>query len=113
MPRTALTTQQVLNSGITPAYSAGDAANGHQFNNDGRQILHVKNGGGSSINVTISTNAKVAGITVPNVVVAVTNAQERMIGPLDPLVFNQAGGLVYVDLSGATSVTLAVFQVGL
>ena len=110
MPRTALTSQTVVNSGITPAYSAGDAANGHQFNNDGHQFIHIKNGGGSSINCTISTNAKVAGITIPNVVVAVTNAQERMIGPFDPLIFNQAGGLVYFDLSGATSVTLGIFQ---
>lgn len=113
MARTAITEQVVLNSGLNPTYGAGDAVNHHQFVNDGRQILHVKNGGGSPINVTISTNAKVAGITVPSVVIAVTNAQDRFIGPFDPGVFNQSGGLVYADLSAATSVTLAVLRVGL
>jgi hypothetical protein len=34
-----------------------------------------------------------------------------MIGPFDSSIFNQAGGLVYVDLSGATSVTLAAIHI--
>jgi hypothetical protein len=112
MARTALSKQQSLNNGLTPAFSAGDSANGHSFVNDGHQMLYVKNGGGSSINVTISTTGKLAGLSLAALVIAVPNGQERMIGPFDPTVFNQADGNVYADLSGATSVTVGVFQVG-
>jgi hypothetical protein len=112
MARTALTKQQTLNTGLTPVFSAGDAANGHSFLNDGHQFLYVKNGGGSSINVTIQTVAKLAGLSLAALVIAVPNAQERMLGPFDPAVFNQADGSVYADLSAATSVTVGVFQAG-
>ena len=112
MARTTLTKQQVLNTGLTPVFSAGDSANGHNFVNDGHQMIYVKNGGGSSINVTVNTVGKLAGLSLAAQVIAVPNAQERMFGPFDPTVFNQADGTVYIDLSGATSVTVGVFQVG-
>jgi hypothetical protein len=111
MARTALTKQQVVNTGLATSFSAGDAANGHSFINDGHQMLYVKNAGGSSINVTISTTGKLAGLSLAALVVAVGAGAEKMIGPFDPTVFNQADGNVYADLSSATSVTVGVFQV--
>lgn len=111
MPRTALTVQEVSISGVVPSYAAGDAVNHHQFLNDGNVFLHVKNGGGSPINVTLSVPIKHNGLTITNPVIAVANGSEKMIGPFDPTDFNQAGGLVYADLSGATTVTLAAIRI--
>jgi hypothetical protein len=111
MPRTALVLQEVAVNGVVPSYVAGDAANGHQFPNDGKSFLHVKNGGGSPINVTLQVPVKFNGLTITNPVIAVANGSEKMIGPFDSSIFNQAGGLVYVDLSGATSVTLAAIHI--
>lgn len=109
MARTALTVQTISRSGIAPSYASGDAANGHQFSNNGKTFLHVKNGGGSSITVTIQTPGSVDGLAVADRTVTVANGAEKMIGPFPTTTYNQSGGLVYVDLSADTSVTLAAF----
>jgi hypothetical protein len=112
MARTALTTQTIAVSGVGPTYAAGDAVNHHQFSNDGNDFLHVKNTGGSPVVVTVKTNGyKCAGITVPDVTVTVpATSGDRMIGPFDPTVFNQSGGVVYADLASATGITLAALK---
>jgi hypothetical protein len=112
MTRTVLTKQQTLNTGITPVYVAGSASLGHSFANTGHEMLHVKNGGVAPVDVTIATTGKLAGLSLAALKVTVTNAQERMIGPFDPTVFNQPDGTVNVDLSGDAGITLGVFAVG-
>lgn len=111
MARTALTVQSAAISGLTPSYAAGDLANGHEFVNDGNTMLHVKNTGGGACTVTLQTPGKVAGVDIsdPTVVVPATTG-DKMIGPFDPTVFNQSGGLVYVDISTGTGVTLAAIK---
>lgn len=109
MARTALTVLQVARTGLTPAYTAGNV-DGHSIVNDGRVCTHVKNGSGSSINVTVQTPGTVDGLAVSDLVVAVPAGQERMIGPFPPGVYNQADGTVYVDLSAVTTVTLAAVR---
>lgn len=110
MARSVITPQEIANSGIVPSYGAGNSVDGHSFVNDGNMFVHVKNGGGAPINVTLIVPAKVGGLTITNPVIAVTNGTEKMIGPFDPTLFNQATGIVYLDLSAATSVTLAVLR---
>jgi hypothetical protein len=111
MARTVINRQDIVVTGLAPVYSAGDLANGHQFDNDGNTFLHVKNTGAGACTVTIQTYGKVGGASLTNltVVVPITTG-DRMIGPFDPTVFNQAGGAVYVDLSTGTGVTLAALH---
>lgn len=111
MPRTALTVQDVVLAGLAPAYVAGDAVNQHEFANDGKVFLHVKNAGVASINVTVKAAVTHGGFTLTDKVVAVpATTGDKMIGPFDPAVCNQSGGLVNIDLSDATSVTLAAIR---
>lgn len=110
-----LTRQPMVEAGLNAAYVAA-AGGGDTVDNDGRTFLHVKNGGGGSINVTVS--AQVASVQDPrkgiltrsNIVVAVTNAQERFIGPFPPSMFNDASGRILITYSGVTSVTVAAVQ---
>jgi hypothetical protein len=106
MARTALATQQVTPAGIVPAYTSANA-DGHSIANRGRTALHVKNGSGASINVTLVTAATVGGRAVADDVVAIGAGAEKIIGPLDEAVFNQADGTVSVDFSAVSSVTCA------
>lgn len=110
MPRTDFTVLQIVRTGLTAAYTAADGTNQNAFANDGRTYLHVKNGGGGSINVTIDTPGSVDGLAVGNLVVAVPAAGEKIIGPFPTNIYNQTDGKVYVDWSGVTSVTAAAVR---
>jgi hypothetical protein len=80
------------------------SAGGDTFPNDGHTMLHVKNGGGASINVTVTSNVNCnQGVNHP-VVVAVPAAGERIIGPFDQTRF---GTNVAVAYSAVTTVTVA------
>lgn len=77
-----------------------------------RTFLHVKNGGGAPITVTLDAKAiPEADMEVKDLAVTVTNAQERMIGPVDPAIFaDPTTGLVSITYSGVTTVTVGVFD---
>jgi hypothetical protein len=104
-----LTVQAVSRTGITPSYAAA-AGGGDSFVNDGDCFVHIKNGGGAPITLTVAVQAKVMGLTITNIALSVTNAQERMIGPFPPDLFNDAGGSVQLTYSGVTTVTTGVFS---
>ncbi|HSV91722.1 MAG TPA: hypothetical protein VLH81_01550 [Desulfobacterales bacterium] len=103
-----LTVQQPALAGTAVTYGAA-AAGGDSFPNDGRTIVHVKNGGGSSINVTIARSRTCDMGQTHNVVVAVPNGDERIIGPFDRNDFGPSVALAY---SGVTSVTVAAVRAG-
>jgi hypothetical protein len=111
MARVALTVQEIARTGIVPAYVAGNATDDHEFVNDGKTFLHVKNGGVAPIDVILQTPGTVDGLAVADRTVSVANASEKMIGPFPTTTYNQAGGKVYVDLTVDTSVTLAAFKI--
>lgn len=104
-----LSVQDVTSAGTVPTYAAA-AGGGDQFSNDGKTYLHVKNGGGSSINVTIASQVACSQGSTHNTVVAVANGAEKMIGPFPPERFNDASGFVQVTYSAVTSVTVGAFQ---
>ena len=110
MARTNLAPQEIVRTGLSPTFSAADGSNQNAFDNNGQTHIHVKNGGGAPINVTIDTPGMVDGLAVSNLVVAVPNGGERIIGPFPTSVYNQPDGKVYVDWSSATSVTVAVLR---
>lgn len=110
-----LTKQKLSLTGLNPSYAAA-AGGGDSFVNDqadgSRTFLHVKNGGGAPITVTINdpNSKQPEGSTAwdPDLAVTVTNAQERLIGPLGNR-FIDSSGSTAIAYSAVTSVTVAVF----
>lgn len=87
------------------------AAGGDAFNNNGKTLYRVTNGGGSSINVTITpVNTTPQGYTISPIVVAVANGTTKDLGPYDPSVFNNSAGQVPVAYSAVTSVTVGALS---
>jgi hypothetical protein len=106
-----LTPQVVALSGLNPTYAAA-AAGGDKCPVSDRTFLHVKNGGGSPITVTLTATAAVRGQTVANLTVSVPASGERMIGPIQPDLFQSpTDGLCAIGYSSATSVTVAALRI--
>lgn len=109
--------QTIVASGIIPAYAAVAASDQFKIDSAQRHFLHVKNGGGGSINVTVNvvkTSANVPGlgqVTIEDIVVAVGAGAEKMIGPISDF-YATAAGMVVIDYSGTSSVTAAAFRLG-
>jgi hypothetical protein len=113
----AMTIQSLAEAGATITYSAVSSSDTIADDGTQRTFLHVKNGGGSSINVTITaqqTSRSVPGMgamTKSNQVVAVGAGAEKMIGPFPPDAYKDSSGLVNVAYSATTSVTAAAVKV--
>jgi hypothetical protein len=111
MARTAIAVQQVQkNKSGALTFAAADQANGMSFPNDGNTILRVKNTSGSPINVTVASVACSHGRTSDIVQAVAATTGDVQIGPLDAPLFNQTGGVVNVDFSAATGVTVAAIK---
>lgn len=109
MARTTLDVQTLSRDGIDPSYEAANA-DGEEVANSGRMFIHVQNGGGGSITVTIQTPGTVDGLAVADREVSIGAGNDKMIGPFPPATYNQDPGetdTVYVDFSGVSSVTIA------
>ncbi len=113
MARVALTPQDIVISGLEATYSSADATNDHSVaNGRGDVFVHVVNGGGGAINVTVPTpSTAVQGLTIEDPVINVPAGEDRFIGPFDLGNFNQSDGSgIYVDLDSDTSVTIAAIR---
>ena len=104
-----LSVQTISLSGLNPTYGAA-AAGGDAFVNSGREYLHVKNGGGASIDVTVDSQAQCNQGYDHNAVVAVPASGERLIGPFPKARFNDANEKVQIAYSAVTSVTVAAVR---
>ena len=90
---------------------------GDQFLNPrSNSQLHVNNGGGGSINVTITAKAtsrpgdqNFPPQTLPDLVVAVAAGASKVI-PIGKAYTDQTTGMVSVAYSGVTTVTVGVIQ---
>lgn len=98
-----------VNPGLTGGAEAfvAAAAGGDTFPNDGHTMLHVKNGGGAPINVTVDSKIPCNFGSDHDVVVSVPNAGERIIGPFDQSRF---GTDVNITYSAVTTVTVAAIK---
>lgn len=106
-----LNTQVIALTGLNPTYAAATGG-GDKVECGDRNFLHVKNGGGSSVTVTLTATAAVKGQSVSNVTVSVPASGERMIGPLSAdLLRNASDGLCAVGYSGVTTVTVAALRI--
>lgn len=79
-------------------------AGGDTFLNDGKTVLLVKNTG-SSCTVTVTPQKQINGLTITPVSKAVTTANDVVIGPFDPSIFNTAAGAAVLTYSGGTATT--------
>jgi hypothetical protein len=99
--------------GFTPVYSSSSSY-GNYFANDGATFLHVKNGGASTITVTVVTPLTIGGLSVSDLPITITAGSEKMFGPFNPLWFNEAAGtdkgMCSVTYSGVSTVTVAALR---
>lgn len=102
---------QVGIAGTNPGLVAA-AAGGDKVAPNERGALHVRNGSGASINVTVVVpgNTKY-GQANPDVVVAVPAGADRLIGPFPSDLADPADGLVAITYSAVTTVTVAAVQI--
>lgn len=100
-----LTYQQPALSGTTIAYGAATAG-GDTIGVTPNGVLRVRNGGGSSITVTVVTPGNTRyGQADPDIPVAVAAGTEKAIGPFAPELATD--GIISVTYSGVTTVTVA------
>lgn len=106
-----LSVQAVGLAGLAPTYAAATSG-GDKVTPTERTFLHVKNGAGAPITVTLTAAATVRGQSVSNVTVSVPASGERMIGPIAPDLFqNPTDGLAAIGYSSATTVTVAAVRI--
>jgi hypothetical protein len=114
VPRTTVTPQRATSAGITPAYEPANVA-GNSYRLAPGRVMHVKNGSGASVTVTIPTPATadqlVDGLAVPDRTIAVGAGSERLIALGTTAAYKQPGGVANIDYSAVTSVTVAVFDI--
>ena len=111
-----LTPNEIIPAGKTATYTAA-GAQGDLFTcgSDERTFLHVKNGGGSAITVSIlpaQATEKVEGVgtvAVPSMGGSVGAAGDAFFGPI-PADYIGPAGQAQVTYSAVTTVTAAVYH---
>ena len=112
MAEVEITVQSATFNGVEATYTTDSTLNGtdtFQFKNDGKTIMHFKNGDSSQHTVTVETPRKVSGLDVAEVSVDLGASVEKFIGPFPPGTFN-AGGLVSFTLDAGTSMEVAILR---
>jgi len=110
---TALTKTTISRAGVDLAATATAAdATGNNWTNTGGEILFLKNGGGSSITLTLAfgPGAVVDGQTPTNKTVTVAAGKEFLVGPFPVSIYNDTTNLMNVTYSGVTTVTVALLS---
>jgi hypothetical protein len=107
--RTAITAQKITSAGITPAYEPANV-DGNSYRLIAGRCLHVKNGSGVTVTVTVPTPGTEDGLAIADRTVAVPAATERLIALGAGRTYKQPGGVAHIDYSAITSVTVAVFD---
>lgn len=112
-----LTRQKALEAGLTPSYAAAAAGGDTVDNSDGKTWIHVKNGGGASITVTITAQTvttedpKLGTLAKANIARAIAAGAEAIIGPFKKQAFNNGSNQIAISYSAVTSVTIGAFTI--
>lgn len=106
-----LTTQSISKAGIVPTYTAA-AGGGDTMVPGATDFLHVKNGGGSSITVTLAIPASLTfdGLAVTSPTATITAGSEQMIKVIPERYRDPTTGLAVITYSGVTTVTVAAIR---
>lgn len=95
-------------------FTAGDATNDHEFDNDGNTLLVVRNTDVAAKTVTVKSVADPFGrsqdltLTVP--ALSGANPGLAMAGPFLSAIWNQSGAKVHVDIASATNLSFAAVK---
>ncbi len=114
----AITIQNLAIAGLVPSYGAAAAGDTVAVANDERILVHVKNGSGASVTVTIPAKATpqtIAGfgsVAMADLTVAVGAGAEKLIGPIPSGYVDAATGAAAVNYSATTNVTRTAYRVG-
>ncbi|MCW2498273.1 hypothetical protein [Jatrophihabitans sp.] len=103
----ALVPQVVQIAGTAPTANAASAG-GDTVPTGDRTWIHVTNGSGSSVTVTIATPGTVSGLAIADVTVAIPAGTGKDIGPLTTALFGDNAAITY---SATTSVTVAALSI--
>lgn len=103
-----LSAQRLPLSGLQPTYASA-AAGGDQAPVGQSLFLHVRNGGGSSMTVTVATSGTVGDLAVADSSQTIPAAGAAFI-PLTATFRDPATGRASITYSGVTTVTVAVLQ---
>ena len=106
-----LTIKQAALTGTDPAYEAANAG-GDEFTVGAKTYLHVKNGGGGSITVTVDSKVNCDQGSDHNSVTSVPAGGERIIGPFEDVQRwgDASSKRAAITYSGVTSVTIAALK---
>jgi hypothetical protein len=116
MATTALSVQELAVAGTEATYTAAPgtgSGNGFEitYDDDHRTFVHVKNGGGGTIVVTLPTPGTDDGLAISDRTVSITTGKEYFI-PLRRN-YKQSDDTVHVEFDVITSVTVAALKVTL
>jgi len=107
-----LTLQAIKASGLAANYATASAGGDKVPLGAGNVFVHVKNGGASSITVTLTTQSNsYKGLTVPDRTVTIAAGADQFIGPIDPALHADINQQANVGYSSATSVTVAALRI--
>jgi hypothetical protein len=109
----ALVTQNIARTGLNPSYVAADASNTLTAKLNQLTFLHVKNGSGGTVQVTMIDNGgvfdpEIGAVATADLGTQVSAGSEKMIA-ISPAVIGP-GGVVNFTVSPTTSVTLAAID---
>jgi len=111
-----LTVQQITEAGGAATYVSA-AGGGDTADNNGNMFLHIKNGSGGEITVTITAvttsvdSGMYGDLTKANAIIAIAGGAQAFIGGFAPAAFNDGNGEVAITYSGVTSLTIAALYV--
>jgi hypothetical protein len=104
MPRTNVpvtsTSRTKFLLGASGTEVSGDSANNHDFANDGKTLLLLRNSGVTTRVCTVITQPTVDGEAVADKSVSLLNGEHAVVGPFPPNVYDSAGR-VQVDVPHA------------
>jgi len=110
-----LTSVSITESGTQLALSSASASD--KWENNGNQFLLIKNEGGESTTITITTqvtsfDSPIYGdSTKANRTLTIASNQDGMIGPFPVGAYNDADGFCNITYSVRTNVKIGVFQI--
>ena len=89
---------------------AGGAGTGHKFSNDGHVFVHVHNTSTNAPNAVFLASGTFKGeaLTVANETVAMASGVDKICGPFNPDLFNDADGNVNIYYTGSNEDELKI-----
>ena len=114
MPRTAIPIQEIANQSAIDniSWTAADAANNHEFENDGDTLLLAKCTDASGKTVTVVSVADEHGRSGDKAISVSATTGFSIGGPFLPTIWNGAGtNKTSVNVSAATGLSLAAVRI--